>query len=91
MDDLIKISINDGGKRMVSARELHKFMGVNTGFVDWMRRMITFGGPDGFKEGVDYEMILPVKNDQQVHGGHNRVDYLITLEMAKKLHKFMGV
>ena len=88
MDDLIRITINDGGKRMVSARELHKFMGVKTGFRIWIKRMLTFGGRKGFQEGVDYEISV-IKKDHS--GGSNKIDYLITLEMAKKLHKFMGV
>ena len=65
-----------------SGQEAAQVHGVKTGFRHWIKRMLTFGGPDGFKEGKDYEILL-IKKDQQVYGGHNKVDYMITMDMTK--------
>ena len=66
------------------AKKLHKFMGVKTGFTIWIERMLTYGGPVGFTEGVDYQ-ILHNKNVKQVHGGHNKLDYMITMDMTQEI------
>ena len=80
MDDLIRITINDGGKRTVSARELYAFLGVKTPFRKWIKRMTSVH----FIEGVDYEIIM-VKNDRNSKRGPKRMDWLITVDMAKKI------
>ena len=37
---LVKIQTNDQGEQLVSARELHKFLGVKTPFTTWIRRRL---------------------------------------------------
>ena len=69
-----------------SGQEAAQVHGVKTGFRHWIKRMLTFGGREGFKEGVDYEIVLLIKKDQQKgSGGSNKIDYLITIEMAKEI------
>ncbi len=80
MNQLITIT-QQGGNQAVNARELHHFLGVNTEFKNWIKRRIK---DYKFVENEDY--VLVVKNDQQnSHGGHNRKDYAISLDMAKEL------
>ena len=53
MKDLIKITINDKGKQLVSGRELHEFLGIRTKYKDWFPRMVEYG----FEEGIDFIMV----------------------------------
>ena len=72
--ELIKIEKSKGGKEVVSARELHKFLEVETKFGDWILRMI----PYGFKENIDYSKM---STDNQQYN----FDFALTLEMAKNV------
>ncbi|QBQ63872.1 phage antirepressor Ant [Actinobacillus indolicus] len=81
---------------LVNARDLWKFLEVETRFDDWFRRNAK---AYGFKKDWDYFLVdkfikqntaqsLILKNEEQKtnnRGGHNRKDYLITLSMAKEL------
>lgn len=83
----IKIEKSQGGKSVVSARELHSQLQVKTQFKDWFPRMCEYG----FVENQDYCSILSSGNNQQLtkeqiaQGGTNKKDYAITLDMAKEL------
>lgn len=81
MTELIKISKSQGGKDIVSGRELHSFLEIETPFHKWMPRMIEYG----FSENVDFQCL-----DKFVHtpnGGIKKAldDYAITLDMAKEI------
>ena len=43
MKDLIKITTNDKGQRLVSGRELHEFLEIRTKYKDWFPRMVKYG------------------------------------------------
>ena len=78
MQEIIKIQENNG-KQAVSARELHRFLGVKAHFTQWMTRMFDYG----FKEGVDYESLnIFVKREI---GGTKRTDYALSLDCAKHI------
>lgn len=98
MGELIKIEERNG-KKYISARELHNFLGVKKKFADWIKDRIK---KYGFVENVDYIIInfASLKreaNDQvnfthqnwrannQSRGGHNKIDYILTLGMGKEL------
>ena len=53
MKDLIKITTNNKGQQLVSARELHEFLEVKTRYNDWFSRMIAYG----FEESVDFILV----------------------------------
>ena len=83
MTELIKITTNDDGKQLVSARELHEGLEVKSRFADWIKNRIS---KYGFEEYEDYTIInLASKNLEPSWGGNNRVDYIITTDMAKEL------
>lgn len=73
--------INDKSVQTVNARELHSALGVGKVFAAWIQARI-----DKFKfeEGSDY-IILLSNSGNQVHGGANKKDFHITLNMAKEL------
>lgn len=75
------ISINDtviGGDLIdtVNARELHTFLGSKQEFANWIKNRIE---QYGFNEGQDFTI------DKIIIGRATRIDYHITLDMAKEL------
>lgn len=79
MNELINVTLNDNHEPVVSGRQLHEVLDVKTKYADWFNRMIDYG----FAENQDF---LLLKNEQQTgRGGHNRVDHIIKLDMAKEI------
>ena len=77
MKELIKITKNEEGQQLVSARELHEFLEVTERFSNWFSRQLQYG----FIEGVDFSgckvFNTLAKQDLQ--------DYAITIDMAKEI------
>lgn len=79
MNEVIKVTVNDNHEPVVSGRQLHEALGVKTKYADWFNRMIEYG----FTENQDF---LLLKNEQQTgRGGHNKVDHILKLDMAKEI------
>ena len=77
MSDLIKITTEDG-KQLVSARELHDFLGIGVHFSTWMKRMCEYG----FEEDIDFSIL----KSSNPNGGIAKIDdYVITIDMAKEI------
>ena len=77
MKDLIKITTNDKGQQLVSARELHEFLEVKKDFTDWFKYRVA---QYGFEENLDFTTILGKST-----GGRPSKDFAIKIEMAKEL------
>lgn len=75
---LIKISKREG-QQVVSARELHSFLDVETPFRKWIERMFDYG----FEENEDF--VRADKNVRQVSGSKNLKEYALTLDCAKEI------
>ena len=80
MKELIKIT-EQNGKRAVSARELHKFLEVQTPFTMWIDRMFEYG----FTENIDFEATNFFVNHPNGIGGTTVKDYALTLDCAKEI------
>ena len=79
MNELITVELNDNQEPVVSGRQLHKALGVKTKYADWFSRMVEYG----FTENQDF---LLLKNEQQTgRGGHNKIDHVLKLDMAKEI------
>ncbi len=76
--ELIPIAERDG-IQTVNARELHAFLGVGKDFSTWIKGRIE---QYNFLENRDF-ICSPVLGSK--HGGHNAIDYHLTLDMAKEL------
>lgn len=76
MNEIIKINLNDNHDPVVSGRQLHKALGVNSNYTTWFDRMTEYG----FVEGQDF---LP--NLEESTGGRRAVDHIIKLDMAKEI------
>lgn len=73
------VDTNEQGMQTVSARELHKGLGVTTRFNTWVASNFEL-----FTKGVDYNMCKSVAH---VGNGATRAldDYTLTIDMAKEL------
>lgn len=80
MNELIRITTDEKGEQLVSARELYKGLEITDRFSRWFDRMLNYG----FEEDVDY---TSVNNFTLVNNGATRElqDYAITLDMAKEI------
>ena len=82
---------SQSGKDVISARELHSKLQIETRFADWFPRMCDYG----FKDKEDYCQIVSsvvnqqnevlLKNEKNPKGGRPSTDYAITIDMAKQL------
>ena len=78
MNELVRITEHNGSK-VISARELHEFLEVETRFSDWIKRMFSYG----FEEDLDYYSILSNRSDGLP--GKPKQDYALTLDCAKEI------
>lgn len=80
-------TLNNQPQPLVNARDLHEFLGVGRNVNTWLRTRIE---EYQFVEDVDFTR-LPisesVKNKGMIgfFGGHNKIDYHLSLDMAKEL------
>lgn len=68
--------MNDNHEPVVSGRQLHEALGVQSRYTTWFERMTEYG----FVEGQDF---LP--NLGKSTGGRQAVDHIIKLDMAKEI------
>ena len=76
MKELIKVTTNDKGQQLVSARELHEFLEVTERFSSWFERYCKYE----FEENIDYTgcKVFNTLAKQELQ------DYAMTIEMAKE-------
>lgn len=75
--ELIKVNQNEKGQSVVSARDLHAFLGNKRQFSDWIKQRIS---DYGFEENKDYTTF-----SQTSEKGRPTIEYAITIDMAKEL------
>lgn len=81
-NELIKIAKDENGNSVVSGRDLHEFLEVNTQYTKWFNRMAEYG----FTENVDFAVIVKNVYDEKVFGGVRKItDHAMTLDMAKEI------
>lgn len=78
--DLIKVTTNEEGQKLVSGRELHNVLEIGTRYDIWINRMIEYG----FTENLDF--VVTFKNEHNSKGGkQSQIEHAITLDMAKHI------
>lgn len=80
MNELIKINY-DGDRPTVLGRDLHEFLEVDSNYTTWFKRMCEYG----FIENIDYATCFPNLESENQHGGQNKIDHQLTIEMAKEI------
>jgi phage anti-repressor protein len=76
--ELIKVATNAQGNQVVSASDLHSFLGIKTEKVLWCKRMFEYG----FEENKDFAVI---KSENPVNQQVTVLDYALTLDCAKEI------
>ena len=84
MKDLIKVTTNEKGQQLVSARELHEFDITKGNFVRWIEKQLE--NVDAI-ENVDFTRF--VFKDEGNNANIN--DYILTVEIAKEICMVVGV
>lgn len=79
MNELLKANY-DNERITLSARELHKFLEIETPFKKWFGRMVEYG----FQENIDFREVMD-KIVQNPQGGRPSTDYEISIDMAKEI------
>ncbi len=77
---LVPISETSSGERVVDARKLHNKLGVGRDFTTWIKDRIA---RYGFVENEDYMVFT--NSGENLKGGRPRLEYIVTLDMAKEL------
>lgn len=71
----------DNDRPTVSGRALHEALEVNSNYTTWFKRMCEYG----FTDGADFMTCFPNLESKNQHGGQNKVDHQLTIDMAKEL------
>lgn len=79
MDELVPVRKQKNGSVVVSGRDLHEFLEVNTPYTQWFDRMTEYG----FDENVDF--IGLSQKSEKPFGGRPQLDHAMTLDMAKEI------
>lgn len=79
MKDLIKIEVNENQEPIVSGRELHRALGIETPYRIWFPRMVEYG----FTENIDF--VTLEQNCTKPKGGRPETNHAIKLDMAKEI------
>lgn len=80
--ELIKVTTNEQGQKLVSGRELHEVLEIGTRFDKWMQRMIDYG----FQENIDYVLVAQKRPTNNPKNPYTEVtEYILTLDMAKHI------
>lgn len=78
---IISHTVSSAEEQCVDARDLHNFLKVGRDFSNWVKDRIE---EYQFIDGQDFIVCSP-KLVSKKRGGSNRLDYFLTLEMAKEL------
>lgn len=76
--ELIPLTQTDDGRKAVSGRSLHQFLGVEDKYTQWFKRMERYG----FTAGQDF---IPVSGKTSAAGGRPQIDHILTLDTAKEI------
>ena len=81
MKDLIPVTQNENGELLVSARNLHEGLEIDTKFIDWFKRMLKYG----FEENEDYFKYEYQVQSQKRERTYIETDYILKIDCAKEI------
>ncbi|MBY6915444.1 antA/AntB antirepressor family protein [Clostridium botulinum] len=88
MNELIKITTNEKGDQLVSARELYEFLGIDEGkghYSRWIKKQLELVDAE---KNIDYS---PLKAKTSNIGGRPTIEYILTIEIAKEICMIAGI
>lgn len=75
MGEIIQVK-NENGELLVSARELHEGLEIESNFTTWFKRMCEYG----FEDNIDFIPFL-----EESTGGRPKQDYILKMDCAKEI------
>lgn len=78
---VIQVKSDGEGKQIVSARNLHEYLGVGRDFTTWIKERIE---KYQFEENTDFTIVSSFHQNGG-KGGRPKTDYVLRLDMAKEL------
>ena len=83
MNELIKIEINENQEVVISGRDLHDKLNIESKYIDWINRMIDYG----FSENIDfiYSSELSQKKEGSRIVNREITNHTLSLDMAKEI------
>lgn len=82
MTDIIAITYNEKDEPVISGRELHERLEIETQYTKWFNRMCEYG----FEESKDYALVSQnCLTNNPKNPTTERTDHVLTLDMAKQL------
>ncbi|MDB8552872.1 ORF6C domain-containing protein [Turicibacter sanguinis] len=81
--ELIKVTTNEQGQKLVSGRELYEVLKVQKDFTDWMKNQLEN------IDAIEGEDFTPLKGKS--NGGRPTAEYILTLDTAKEICMVVGV
>ena len=83
MKEMIAITRNENGNEVINARDLHVQLESKQKFADWIKNKVV--NNPFFDENEDFVLLPNSMKQTGGRGGHNKIDYAITLECAKRV------
>ena len=80
MNELIQVTY-ENDRPTVLGRDWHELLKVNSNYTTWFKRMCDYG----FTENIDYATCFPNLESENQHGGQNKIDHQLTIDMAKEI------
>jgi anti-repressor protein len=80
MNELLTININENQEPVMSARDLHEFLEIDTPYHKWFPRMTEYG----FSENTDY-IVTDIFVPNSLGGKQTVINHIIKLDMAKEI------
>lgn len=80
MNELLNVTINENHEPVMSARDLHEFLEIETPYHKWFPRMTEYG----FSENADY-IVTDIFVPNSLGGKQTATNHIIKLDMAKEI------
>ena len=80
MHELINITLNENHEPVVSARDLHRGLGLKTRFSQWVEQNFKI-----LEEGYDFSPVVTTTQLNQYGGTKEIQDYALSLDASKNL------
>lgn len=79
MQQLVPVTINEKEEVVISSRDLHQYLDIQTRYNVWILRMLEYG----FEENLDYQRVT--QKCDTPGGVQNQMDYILKIDMAKEI------
>lgn len=79
IQQLVPVTINEKEEVVISSRDLHQYLDIQTRYNVWILRMLEYG----FEENVDYQRVT--QKCDTPGGIQNQMDYILKIDMAKEI------